>query len=569
MITNKEPLEGVLNVGEVIHTGGGTDNYEELTNKPLINNVGLIGNKSLEDLGIQPEGDYALESDIPTELSELTADSTHRVVTDTQITTWNNKSDFSGSYNDLTNKPTLFSGDYNDLTNKPTLFSGDYDDLTNKPTIPTETSQLINDSGFITSYTETDPIFSASPAATITSSDITAWNGKQDHLTAGTNITIENNVISATGGGSSSSVIVTSANYKTQAIIDALDAEYQKYLNGEPYSVWYQNTTGTLYTLIPFYFWQQSTSSNIGMEAFLPTEYTFSNKRQWAKIVYMLQTSNGHITKGIVLTTDNIEIMNGGNVIAPIGNTVAYSVTGDYNPAHKKYVDDSVATKQDIMQYETMPTADATTEGKIVQYTGTTDSTYTNGYFYIGTENSGSYSWENIEIQPSSGGGDIPTVVVDNVNYTQADIISKVNDAYQNYLTGKPYQVFWFGYQGIVTTSVQVYFYIYNNNVYLAGMMPSNAVASGDTYWLRAMINVYKSGNTVTGLWPSAKNYVVLSGNDHFITSGNTQSYSVNNDYNPAHKKYVDDKPTTWSGYDATKTQILKNVNGTLTWVDE
>ena len=36
-------------------------------------------------------------------------------------TNWNNKSDFSGNYNDLTNKPELFSGSYNDLTNKPTI----------------------------------------------------------------------------------------------------------------------------------------------------------------------------------------------------------------------------------------------------------------------------------------------------------------------------------------------------------------------------------------------------------------------------------------------------------------
>ena len=42
---------------------------------------------------------------------------------------------FSGSWNDLTDKPTLFSGDYNDLTNLPTLFSGDYNDLTNLPTL--------------------------------------------------------------------------------------------------------------------------------------------------------------------------------------------------------------------------------------------------------------------------------------------------------------------------------------------------------------------------------------------------------------------------------------------------
>ena len=44
----------------------------------------------------------------------------------------------SGSYNDLTDKPT-FSGSYNDLTDKPNLAtvatSGDYDDLLNKPAL--------------------------------------------------------------------------------------------------------------------------------------------------------------------------------------------------------------------------------------------------------------------------------------------------------------------------------------------------------------------------------------------------------------------------------------------------
>ena len=57
----------------------------------------------------------------------------------------------SGSYNDLINLPVLFSGSYSDLTNKPTLFSGSYADLTNTPTIPSSTSQLSNNSGFITS----------------------------------------------------------------------------------------------------------------------------------------------------------------------------------------------------------------------------------------------------------------------------------------------------------------------------------------------------------------------------------------------------------------------------------
>ena len=44
-------------------------------------------------------------------------------------------STFSGSYTDLTSKPTLFSGSYTDLTSKPTLFSGSYTDLTSKPTL--------------------------------------------------------------------------------------------------------------------------------------------------------------------------------------------------------------------------------------------------------------------------------------------------------------------------------------------------------------------------------------------------------------------------------------------------
>ena len=44
---------------------------------------------------------------IPDALADLTTDSTHRTVTDAEKATWNAKSDFSGSYNDLTNKPTI------------------------------------------------------------------------------------------------------------------------------------------------------------------------------------------------------------------------------------------------------------------------------------------------------------------------------------------------------------------------------------------------------------------------------------------------------------------------------
>ena len=55
---------------------------------------------------------------------------------------------FSGSYNDLTDQPTLFSGSYNDLADVPTTFntvssfSGSYNDLTDQPTILDEVAVL-------------------------------------------------------------------------------------------------------------------------------------------------------------------------------------------------------------------------------------------------------------------------------------------------------------------------------------------------------------------------------------------------------------------------------------------
>lgn len=51
---------------------------------------------------------------VPTALSQLTGDSTHRTVTDSEKAAWNAKSNFSGNYNDLNNKPTKVSAFTND-----------------------------------------------------------------------------------------------------------------------------------------------------------------------------------------------------------------------------------------------------------------------------------------------------------------------------------------------------------------------------------------------------------------------------------------------------------------------
>ena len=149
---------------------------------------------------------------------------------DTALATKANSSSLStvattGSYNDLTNKPTIpaaqVNSDWNassgvaQILNKPTLAtvatSGSYNDLTDKPVIPsgvtvdqtldTSSTNAIANSAVATALNSKADSSALSDYAT-TSAMNTALAGKQDTLTAGTGITITNNVISATGGGS-------------------------------------------------------------------------------------------------------------------------------------------------------------------------------------------------------------------------------------------------------------------------------------------------------------------------------------------------------------------------------
>ena len=107
-LSNSGTLTGQIAIG----SGGGTTNYNDLTNKPSINSITLSGNKTTADLNI--------------------------------------------SYNDLDDKPTIpaaqVNSDWNaesgvaQILNKPTLATvattGDYDDLTDKPTIPSALNDL-------------------------------------------------------------------------------------------------------------------------------------------------------------------------------------------------------------------------------------------------------------------------------------------------------------------------------------------------------------------------------------------------------------------------------------------
>ncbi len=73
-------------------------------NTRMVNGKALSGNITLSASDVKALPDTTT---IPTTLASLAEDTTHRVVTDAEKTAWNAKSNFSGNYNDLTNKPTI------------------------------------------------------------------------------------------------------------------------------------------------------------------------------------------------------------------------------------------------------------------------------------------------------------------------------------------------------------------------------------------------------------------------------------------------------------------------------
>lgn len=182
----------------------------------------LIGSTSMDlsNYVTTTQLNQTLQSYLQTESDPVFTASPAHGITSNDITNWNNKSDFSGSYNDLTDKPTIpaaqIQSDWNQsdntakdyIKNKPSIpaaqVNSDWNavsgvaQILNKPTIPSKTSDLQNDSGFLT--TESDPVFSASPAAGITQVAINSWNGKADNMTEVTSAATTYTIASLTGG---------------------------------------------------------------------------------------------------------------------------------------------------------------------------------------------------------------------------------------------------------------------------------------------------------------------------------------------------------------------------------
>ena len=123
--TNIKTINGnsVLGSGDIIIGEGGTT---------VTGGNGII---------VSNEGEISIDTSVVAELSDIPTvpTKTSQLTNDSDFITGINSTDVITALG-YTPGTSNFSGDYDDLTDKPTLFSGDYNDLTNKPTIPAAVS---------------------------------------------------------------------------------------------------------------------------------------------------------------------------------------------------------------------------------------------------------------------------------------------------------------------------------------------------------------------------------------------------------------------------------------------
>ena len=186
-----------------INSTGGTFSYTDLTNKPKINNVELVGNKSLNDLGIQPVGNYALESEIPDVSNFITKDVNN--LTNYTLKT-NTGSLIDLEINDTTyvvtlklknQDGTIISTDTIDLPLESVVVSGRYDNTTKKVILTLENGSEVDFSvadlvaGLQTEITSQNKLASDLVDDTnsgnkfVTTSEKQTWNNKYDKPNSG------------------------------------------------------------------------------------------------------------------------------------------------------------------------------------------------------------------------------------------------------------------------------------------------------------------------------------------------------------------------------------------------
>jgi len=500
--------------------------------------------KQENDQLYQAKGNYITEETDPVFSASASAN-----ITSEDITNWNNKSDFSGNYNDLSNKPDLsgfITNAVDDLLNyykkSETYTQNEVNTLINAITtinilvvqeLPTEdisptTIYLVPKSVSLGDNLYDEYIYVSNAWEKIgdTQVDLTNYVTNTDYAT------------SSTGGV----LKVSNGDYGIVVDEGVLKGAVKTASQFSDMSSKGLVAKGTLNNILASY--QVVIDNNNKLSSDLVDDTNNTNK-----FVTSAEKTTWNGKQDTLVSGTNIKTINDTSLLGDGNITISGGQT---------------------IQYSTMPTASAENLGQIVQYTGTNTGTapiYLNSHFYKCVSDGAStptYSWKHL--------------------YADHIFISGTSD-----LAG--WQEFIGAFRDGNAKFMPVYYgdrrTVFNNGNFNNSQtsfwsewitIPSSYQnTNGDIRYLR--IDVDLSNGLVTNVRKIQDKYFTLaykaSSTSDFSTFGsplatnNTYSYTPSSNYHPATKKYVDDKLSSLSGYDATKTQVLKNVSGTLTWVDE
>ena len=263
------------------------------TNIKTLNNESLLGT-----------GNITISAE---ETDPIFSNSPSSNITNNDITNWNNKSDFSGDYNDLINKPTI-----------PTSLSSLTDDATHRLVTDTEKA---------------------------------TWNGKQDALVSGTNIkTINDTSLLGSGNidigssGGEEQVIYVKYNDNFATILEKLTTFYNNYTNDiATILIWTPNipeNKNCLLRAMSDYGSFIECKGQIDGSITNISNYGVTYKKA-TEVVLKIYIQDNEVTNYTLTTNDYGYIPSSVDEILGMYNTIQYTPTNDYNPATKKYVDDN------------------------------------------------------------------------------------------------------------------------------------------------------------------------------------------------------------------------------------
>ena len=221
-------------------------------------------------------------------------------------------------------------------------------------------------------------------------------------------------------------------------------------------------------------------------------------------------------------------------------NTTGYTPTNDYNPATKKYVDDTVASAgggSDLITHHFSISNSLSNIFKSI-----------NNQIYIRDES----IINNLinKLNEALNVGCQINLIVDFTDSSIRDIPVRLSFNPCNVLKAS-------------NSSKTLYF-----SSYISNSAYNNLSGYAECIIVEILMDCIFTNNVITSFQDNVFRISVIP--IRLLPTNNTISYTPTDDYNPATKKYTDKTHyENMTGYDATKTQVLKNINGTLTWVNE